>query len=197
MIYLLIVLISYIMGSISGAIIVSYSLFKEDIRSKGSGNAGSTNIFRNYGIKYAALAFIIDSLKGILTPLIAYYLDSQYGQYIAGVVVVIGHVWPIYYGFKGGKGMATSIGVNIYTDYRIAILQGIGFLIFNYTVKIVSVASLALTVLAFMYVLIVHNSNIPFVIMSLLNTIIVIYSHRENIKRLIEGKEKKTKRMDV
>ena len=197
MIYLLIVLISYIMGSISGAIIVSYSLFKEDIRSKGSGNAGSTNIFRNYGIKYAALAFIIDSLKGILAPLIAYYLDSQYGQYIAGVVVVIGHVWPIYYGFKGGKGMATSIGVNIYTDYRIAILQGIGFLIFNYTVKIVSVASLALTVLAFIYVLIVHNSNIPFVIMSLLNTIIVIYSHRENIKRLIEGKEKKTKRMDV
>ncbi|MFM1581645.1 glycerol-3-phosphate acyltransferase, partial [Helcococcus bovis] len=139
MIYLLIVLISYMMGSISGAIIVSYSLFKEDIRLKGSGNAGSTNVFRNYGIKYAALAFIIDSLKGILAPLIAYYLDSQYGQYIAGVVVVIGHVWPIYYGFKGGKGMATSIGVNIYTDYRIAILQGIGFLIFNYTVKIVSV----------------------------------------------------------
>ncbi|MFM1524439.1 MULTISPECIES: glycerol-3-phosphate 1-O-acyltransferase PlsY [Helcococcus] len=197
MIYLLIVLISYMMGSISGAIIVSYSLFKEDIRLKGSGNAGSTNVFRNYGIKYAALAFIIDSLKGILAPLIAYYLDSQYGQYIAGVVVVIGHVWPIYYGFKGGKGMATSIGVNIYTDYRIAILQGIGFLIFNYTVKIVSVASLALTILAFVYVLIVHNTNIAFVIMSLLNTIIVIYSHRENIKRLIEGKEKKIKRMDV
>ncbi|MFM1538929.1 glycerol-3-phosphate 1-O-acyltransferase PlsY [Helcococcus bovis] len=197
MIYLLIVLISYMMGSISGAIIVSYSLFKEDIRLKGSGNAGSTNVFRNYGIKYAALAFIIDSLKGILAPLIAYYLDSQYGQYIAGVVVVIGHVWPIYYGFKGGKGMATSIGVNIYTDYRIAILQGIGFLIFNYTVKIVSVASLALTILAFVYVLIVHNTNIAFVIMSLLNTIIVIYSHRENIKRLIKGKEKKIKRMDV
>lgn len=132
-------------------------------------------------------------MKGILAPLIAYYLDSQYGQYIAGVVVVIGHVWPIYYGFKGGKGMATSIGVNIYTDYRIAILQGIGFLIFNYTVKIVSVASLVLTILAFVYVLIVHNTNIAFVIMSLLNTIIVIYSHRENIKRLIEGKEKNKK----
>lgn len=197
MIYLLIILISYFIGSISGAIIISYSLFKEDIRLKGSGNAGSTNIFRNYGIKYAALAFVIDSIKGIIAPFIAYYLDPQYGQYIAGVFVVIGHVWPIYYAFKGGKGMATSIGVNLYTDYKIAILQAVGFLIFNYTIKIVSVASLALTVLAFIYVLIIHNSNISFVVMSLLNTIIVIYSHRENIKRLIEGKEKKTKRMDV
>lgn len=197
MIYLLIILISYIIGSVSGAIIISYTHFNEDIRTKGSGNAGSTNIFRNYGMKYATMAFIIDSLKGFLAPFIAYYLEPQYGQYIAGVVVVIGHVWPIYYAFKGGKGMATSIGVNLYKDYKIAILQAIGFLIFNYTVKIVSVASLALTILAFVYVLIVHNTNIAFVIMSLLNTIIVIYSHRENIKRLIEGKEKKTKRMDV
>lgn len=195
MIYVLIFILSYLLGSISGSIFVSKYIFKEDIRSMGSGNAGTTNVFRAYGMKYAVIAFLIDFLKGIIAPLLSYFIDSQYGIYVAGCAVVMGHVWPIFHSFKGGKGMATSVAVYAYHNPIIALLQCIGFLLIIFVFKTVSIASIFLTIGALIYVIIIHNNNIPFIIMTLINTIVVIYSHRSNIKRLIDGTEKQTKRL--
>lgn len=196
MIYVIVFLISYLLGSISGSLFVSNVIFKQDIRTMGSGNAGTTNIYRAYGIKYAVLSFAIDIGKGLLASFIGYHLNNQYGVYIAGTAVVIGHVWPIFHKFKGGKGMATSISVFAFHDYKIVIMMGLLFLFFIKTVKIVSLASIILTVTALIYVVLFHSHNTPFIIMTIINSIIVIYSHRSNIKRLIEGTENKIKRMD-
>lgn len=196
MIYVIVFLISYLLGSISGSLFVSNVIFKQDIRTMGSGNAGTTNIYRAYGMKYAVLSFAIDIGKGLLASFIGYHLNNQYGAYIAGTAVVIGHVWTIFHKFKGGKGMATSISVFAFHDYKIVIMMGLLFLFFIKTVKIVSLASIILTVTALIYVVLFHSHNTPFIIMTLINSIIVIYSHRSNIKRLIEGTENKIKRMD-
>ncbi|MFL8888171.1 glycerol-3-phosphate 1-O-acyltransferase PlsY [Helcococcus kunzii] len=196
MIYVIVFLISYLLGSISGSLFVSNVIFKQDIRTMGSGNAGTTNIYRAYGMKYAVLSFAIDIGKGLLASFIGYHLNNQYGAYIAGTAVVIGHVWPIFHKFKGGKGMATSISVFAFHDYKIVIMMGLFFLFFIKTVKIVSLASIILTVTALIYVVLFHSHNTPFIIMTIINSIIVIYSHRSNIKRLIEGTENKIKRMD-
>lgn len=196
MIYVIVFLISYLLGSISGSLFVSNVIFKQDIRTMGSGNAGTTNIYRAYGMKYAVLSFAIDIGKGLLASFIGYHLNNQYGVYIAGTAVVIGHVWPIFHKFKGGKGMATSISVFAFHDYKIVIMMGLLFLFFIKTVKIVSLASIILTVTALIYVVLFHSHNTPFIIMTIINSIIVIYSHRSNIKRLIEGTENKIKRMD-
>lgn len=196
MIYVLVFLISYLLGSISGSLFVSNVIFKQDIRTMGSGNAGTTNIYRAYGMKYAVLSFAIDIGKGLLASFIGYHLNNQYGAYIAGTAVVIGHVWPIFHKFKGGKGMATSISVFAFHDYKIVIMMGLLFLFFIKTVKIVSLASIILTVTALIYVVLFYSHNTPFIIMTIINSIIVIYSHRSNIKRLIEGTENKIKRMD-
>lgn len=196
---ILILIFVYLLGSISGSIIVSKNFFKEDIRLKGSGNAGTTNAFRAYGVKYAALAMSIDFIKTILAMLIADKVGlaigaSEFTKYISGVVVVIGHIWPIYYNFKGGKGVACSIMVNLYLSPIIVIIQLIEFFTLNYILRIMSITSLILTYSAVIYQFI-KNDNLPLLIMLIINAIIITYSHRENIKRLFEGKENKIERL--
>ncbi len=196
---ILILIFVYLLGSISGSIIVSKNFFKEDIRLKGSGNAGTTNAFRAYGVKYAALAMSIDFIKTILAMLIADKVGlaigaSEFTKYISGVVVVIGHIWPIYYNFKGGKGVACSIMVNLYLSPIIVIIQLIEFFTLNYILRIMSITSLILTYSAVIYQFI-KNDNLPLLIMLIINAIIITYSHRENVKRLFEGKENKIERL--
>lgn len=196
---ILILIFVYLLGSISGSIIISKNFFREDIRLKGSGNAGTTNAFRAYGVKYAALAMIIDFIKTILAMLIADKVGlavgaSEFTKYISGVVVVIGHIWPIYYNFKGGKGVACSIMVNLYLSPIIVIIQLIEFFTLNYIFRIMSLTSLILTYSAVIYQFI-KNNNLPMLIMLIVNAIIITYSHRENIKRLFKGKENKIERL--
>ena len=196
---ILILVFVYLLGSISGSIIISKNFFREDIRLKGSGNAGTTNAFRAYGVKYAALAMSIDFIKTILAMLIADKVGlavgaSEFTKYISGVVVVIGHIWPIYYNFKGGKGVACSIMVNLYLSPIIVIIQLIEFFTLNYIFRIMSLTSLILTYSAVIYQFI-KNDNLPMLIMLIVNAIIITYSHRENVKRLFEGKENKIERL--
>ncbi|MGY3775931.1 glycerol-3-phosphate 1-O-acyltransferase PlsY [Helcococcus sueciensis] len=196
---ILILIFVYLLGSISGSIIISKNFFREDIRLKGSGNAGTTNAFRAYGVKYAALAMSIDFIKTILAMLIADKVGlavgaSEFTKYISGVVVVIGHIWPIYYNFKGGKGVACSIMVNLYLSPIIVIIQLIEFFTLNYIFRIMSLTSLILTYSAVIYQFI-KNNNLPMLIMLIVNAIIITYSHRENVKRLFKGKENKIERL--
>lgn len=196
---ILILIVVYLLGSISGSIIISKNIFKEDIRSKGSGNAGTTNAFRAYGIKYAVISLSIDLIKTVLAMLIADKLGaaigaSEYTKYIAGVIIVIGHIFPIYYKFKGGKGVACTIMVNLYLSPVILVIQLVELVTLNYILKIMSITSLVLTYSAVFYQLI-KNDNLPFLIMLIVNAIIITYSHRSNIKRLIEGRENKIERL--
>ncbi len=196
---ILILIVVYLLGSISGSIIISKNFFKEDIRSKGSGNAGTTNAFRAYGIKYAVISLSIDLIKTVLAMLIADKLGaaigaSEYTKYIAGVIIVIGHIFPIYYKFKGGKGVACTIMVNLYLSPVILVIQLVELVTLNYILKIMSITSLVLTYSAVFYQLI-KDDNLPFLIMLIVNAIIITYSHRSNIKRLIEGRENKIERL--
>ena len=116
--YIIIAIIAYLIGSINFSILISKKKAGYDIRQKGSGNAGTTNMLRNLGKKYAAITLICDVLKGVVAIVIAIIVGNILGDtnkallvQIAGVAVVIGHTFPIFFGFKGGKGVATSLGI--------------------------------------------------------------------------------------
>ena len=100
--------VPYLLGSINFAIIISGKSYGDDVRSHGSGNAGMTNMLRTYGKKAAALTLLGDAFKAILAAIVGYYMMGMYGAYIAGFFCVLGHTFPIFFKFKGGKGVATS-----------------------------------------------------------------------------------------
>lgn len=187
--YVAIAIIAYLIGNITGSYIISMLAFAEDIRTKGSGNAGTTNMLRTYGLLPALITLFIDVLKGYLAVFVASKFNTEYGTYLAGFMVVVGHCWPIVLGFKGGKGMATSAGVMLFHVPPLMISALILFFLINFIGKIMSLTSLILVVYACIYVLILKSSNTSLIIMTFLLAIIVFYSHRSNIKRLQEGKE--------
>ena len=198
--------ISYLFGSINSAIIVSRALYKDDIRTHGSGNAGLTNILRTYGAKAAALTLVGDMLKAALAiGLASLFFGLSYKGgislseycYLAGLFAVLGHVYPVFYGFKGGKGVlvAATMTLILAPLHFLALL-----LIFAIIVGIsryvslgsVSVAAL-LPVSVCLYIPLVIGERLsPIIAISLIILgSFVIWCHRSNIKRLISGNEKK------
>lgn len=200
MIYSLIIslVLAYLLGSVNSAIIVSRLFGVGDIRKSGSGNAGATNTLRVVGKKAAVFVVLGDALKGIISVLCAgfvndviFKLDTSFSIYAAAVSVVLGHVFPLYFGFKGGKGIMTSIAVVFMLDFRIGLLLvalfAIILLLFNYV-------SLASCVCAFVYpflVLFMQKGNIAMLISACIMAIIAIVKHRSNIIRLLNGNESK------
>ena len=201
MIYSLIisVIISYLLGSVNTAIIVSKLLGQQDIRQKGSGNAGATNTLRVLGAKAAVMVVIGDALKGIIAVLISRFIaqlafgveDYKYCMYASSVAVVLGHVFPLYFGFKGGKGIMTSISVIFVLDWKIGIVLVLIFAVF---IALFNYVSLSSCVCAFCYpfiVLFLYRGNVYFFVSALVVAIIAICKHQANIKRLISGTESK------
>ena len=145
--YLIIILVSYFIGSISTSYIIAKKMMGVDIRTQGSGNAGSTNVLRALGKKAGILTFVGDLLKGVVAVLIAKVIatiahtDVATASYIAVVFVVIGHNWPIYLGFRGGKGVATSLGAMIAVKPVIALSCFAFFILIVYVTKYVSLGS--------------------------------------------------------
>jgi len=128
-VYILVGLVSYLIGSISFAIIFAKKFAGFDVRDKGSNNAGTTNVLRTVGKKAAALTLICDILKGVVAVLLAILAtriwevqDSEVLKYLAGFMAIVGHTFPIYYGFKGGKGVATSLGVLLVANTQIGLI---------------------------------------------------------------------------
>ena len=127
--YIIIAVIAYAIGSINFSVLISKKIAGFDVREKGSGNAGSTNVLRAVGIKAAVITLICDILKGIVAILIAVLIGNIVGNtdrallvQIAGILVVIGHTFPIFFQFKGGKGVATSLGVLLITNWKIGLI---------------------------------------------------------------------------
>ena len=195
LVYLIIIITAYLLGNISTSYIVAKRLAGVDIRTQGSGNAGSTNVLRTLGKKAGALTFIGDVLKGLIAVLIARFiayganLDDTTCAYLAVVAVVLGHNYPVFLGFKGGKGVATSLGSMLGMNPLVA-LSCLGFFIIIVAItKYVSLGSILGIGLSPIIMMINHNTK--GVLVTLFLAISVAITHRENIKRLLNGTERK------
>ncbi len=195
LVYLIIIITAYLLGNISTSYIVAKRLAGVDIRTQGSGNAGSTNVLRTLGKKAGALTFIGDVLKGLIAVLIARLiaygvnLDDTTCAYIAVVAVVLGHNYPVFLGFKGGKGVATSLGSMLGMNPLVALLCLGFFIIIVAITKYVSLGSMLGIGLSPVIMMINHNTK--GVLVTLFLTISVVITHKENIKRLLNGTERK------
>ena len=195
LVYLIIIITAYLLGNISTSYIVAKRLAGVDIRTQGSGNAGSTNVLRTLGKKAGALTFIGDVLKGLIAVLIARFiaygvnLDDTTCAYIAVVAVVLGHNYPVFLGFKGGKGVATSLGSMLGMNPLVALLCLGFFIIIVAITKYVSLGSILGIGLSPVIMMINHNTK--GVLVTLFLTISVVITHKENIKRLLNGTERK------
>ena len=201
--YIIIAIIAYLIGSINFSILISKKKAGYDIRQKGSGNAGTTNMLRNLGKKYAAITLICDVLKGVVAIGIAIIVGNILGDtnkallvQIAGVAVVIGHTFPIFFGFKGGKGVATSLGILLMTNWQLGLICLVFALVLMALTRVVSMGSIAAAILYPVLTLfvggghyIVESSGLGngYFIYSVILAIIVIFNHRENIKRILSG----------
>lgn len=186
------IIIAYILGNISGGMIFGKLLFNKDIRDYGSKNAGTTNVLRVFGIKAGALTFIVDLLKSILACFIGMKLLGLNGVLLAGIFVVIGHNWPIFLNFKGGKGIASSFGFIIFLDYEIAIVAIIMFITIVVLTKYISLGSMLTTtlVLPISYIFFGYR-NIYVLLTFLFLASLSIFRHKSNIIRLVNGNENK------
>ena len=198
-VYIIVSIIAYLLGSISFSIIISKKMAGFDVRDKGSKNAGSTNVLRTVGKKAAILTLIGDCLKGVVAILIAFIvgkiatdLDSALLVQLAGIFVVVGHTFPIFFKFKGGKGVATSLGVLLLTNWQIGLICLVFALVLMALTRFVSLGSVAAAVLfPVLTIFITNNYLVPgnYIIFGIVLAVLVIFNHRENIKRLFEGKE--------
>ena len=193
--YIIIIIITYLLGNISTSYIVAKRIAGFDIRTQGSGNAGSTNVLRTLGKKAGLMTFVGDLLKGVVAVLIAEIIakitgvDVLTAGYIGVVGVVCGHNWPAFLGFRGGKGVATSLGSMIAVNPIIALTCFGVFLVIVAITKYVSLGSVLSISMSPIFMLVLHNEK--GLLATLFLTLSVIFTHRENIKRLIKGTERK------
>lgn len=186
------IIISYLLGNISGGMIFGKLLFNKDIREYGSKNAGTTNALRVFGLKAGVLTFIVDLLKSILACFIGMKLLGLNGVLLSGIFVVLGHNWPIFLNFKGGKGIASSFGFIIFLDYKIAIVAILIFVTIVILSKYISLASMLATTLVLPISYIFFRYRNIYVLLTLLFLAsLSIYRHKSNIQRLINGNENK------
>lgn len=204
-IYIVMLLIAYVIGSINFSVIFSKKFAGFDVREKGSGNAGSTNMLRSVGKGAAALTLICDILKGVVAISIAIILENMFKDtnkellvQIAGIAVVIGHTFPIFFGFKGGKGVATSLGILLMSNWQIGLICLVFALILMILTRMVSLGSCAAAVLFPVLTLFINDNytvltegknGTTYFIYSLILAIIVLFNHRSNIKRILNGTE--------
>lgn len=191
--------IAYLLGSINTSIIVSKLIGADDIRSKGSGNAGATNTLRILGKKAAAFVVLGDGLKGVAAILFARFIekyifgipDSAYSEYAAAVFVMIGHVFPVFFGFKGGKGIMTSIAVIFMLDPRIGGILLAVFVAVVICSNHISLGSVVSAVCFPISVIFLHTGDKGFIFSSVIIAVIAVLKHKTNMVRLIHGEESK------
>ncbi len=191
---LVVVIAGYLLGSINFAIIISGRTYKDDIRQHGSKNAGMTNMMRTYGKKAAGLTLLGDALKAVVACLIGYAFFGQLGAYIAGMSCVFGHVFPVFYKFKGGKGVVTTaVTILMCNPFVFVILFALFVAILAMT-KYLSLASI-MSVLMYPFILngieVWLNGGCPYVLFALIIALLVVFKHKDNIKRLQNRTESK------
>ena len=197
--YVLVAIIAYALGSISFSVIFSRKFAGFDVREKGSKNAGTTNVLRTVGKKVAAITLLCDILKGVIAVLISMLvgyiwkeLDTQFLKYLAGFMAILGHTFPIFFEFRGGKGVATSLGVLLTIAPKIGLICLIFAVILMAITKMVSVGSILAAILfPILNIFIGKDNNFGTITISILIALLVIFNHRKNIQRIKDGNENK------
>ena len=185
------VFLPYLLGSVNPAILISTGIYHKDIRTCGSGNAGSTNMLRTFGKGAAAATFLCDLAKAGISVLLGAFLFGFQGAALAGFFVMFGHIFPIYYRFKGGKGVAClAMVVLLESPITLLILLAF-FVLIVFASRMVSFGSV-FSVILYPMILRAFAPEAPlYVAMAILSAIFVVFMHRENIKRIMAGKESK------
>ena len=193
----LICVLGYLMGGINGAILLSKLVEKDDVRRHGSGNAGFTNFFRNYGKRTSLLVILIDAAKAAASCLLGGWLLGKYGlrtegMLLGGLADTLGHDFPAFLGFRGGKGIVCGFAAALVTDWRVGLILLAVFALVYFLTHYVSLASV-LCALGFFVSFWLFYPGRPFVlILSGCLSALAIFLHRENIGRLVKGQERKT-----
>ena len=204
-IYIVMAIIAYAIGSINFSVLISRKMAGFDVREKGSGNAGTTNVSRTVGKKAAALTLLCDILKGVVSILIAIIIGKIAKDLspailveVAALAVVIGHTFPIFFEFRGGKGVATSLGVILLINWKIGLICLLFGVILIAITRMVSLGSISAAVLFAVLTVFIRDSYIAgiefefnFIIFGILLAAFVIFNHRSNLKRIISGTENK------
>ena len=200
---IIVAIIAYLIGSINFSVIFSKKMAGFDVREKGSGNAGTTNMLRSVGKKAAAITLICDILKGVVAILIAMFVawvfkveNASLLVQIAGIAVVLGHTFPIFFGFKGGKGVATALGILLMSNWQIGLICLVFGVVLIALTRMVSLGSCAAAVLFPVLTLFINEHYIvsqgsSYFVYSVILAVIVLFNHRSNIKRILSGKENK------
>lgn len=207
--FALVVLVSYLLGSLNFSIIFSKGVVKKDIRESGSGNAGATNMLRTYGKKFALLTMLGDIIKVAIAIIIAFLIFGSPVKYLfasptdptelqqimfykqfAGFFCVVGHIFPVFFKFKGGKGVAACTGMVIMVDWRIALILFVIFVIIVAISKWISLGSITIAIL-YPVLLYVFYKNTIVTLIALIFAVMVVVAHRQNIKRILNKTENK------
>jgi acyl phosphate:glycerol-3-phosphate acyltransferase len=197
---MMLVVLAYLLGSIPTSIWVSKAVFGIDIRQYGSGNPGATNTFRVLGSKWGAFVMISDISKGVIATslyiLIPFYLQNELARtnfmIILGLAAVLGHIFPIWADFKGGKGVATILGMALAIQPIVALICIIVFLITLFTTRFVSLSSMLASVVFMVLILFIFNEKeTSYRVFAIIVAFMVVVTHQKNIGRLLNGKENK------
>ena len=192
---LLILFLGYLFGSFPSGYLAGRIAKGIDIRSLGSGSTGATNVLRHIGKRAAITVFLIDVFKGVLSISLAkYFLLNDSWQVAIGISALIGHIWPVWLNWKGGKAVATGLGIFLGLSWQVGVATLGVFILMITLFRIVSLASItaALSLPLLMFISFQNsNTSLPFLVISLLAMALVFWRHRENIIRLIKGKEPK------
>lgn len=205
--YIIMAIIAYCIGSLNISIFISKKMGGFDLREKGSKSTGATNVLRTLGKKAAAITLLFDVAKGIVAIAISMIIgnivkgtNQELLLQTAGIAVVIGHTFPIFFGFKGGKGVATSLGILLMSNWKIGLICLVFALVLMVLTRMVSLGSCGAAILFPVLTLFINDSytvlneeksGSTYLIYSIILAIIVLYNHRSNIKRLLNGTENK------
>lgn len=205
--YIIMAIIAYCIGSLNISIFISKKMGGFDLREKGSNSTGATNVLRTLGKKAAAITLLFDILKGIVAIAISMIIgnivegtNKELLLQIAGIAAVIGHTFPIFFGFKGGKGVATSLGILLMSNWKIGLICLVFALVLMVLTRMVSLGSCGAAILFPVLTLFINDSytvltegkrGSTYLIYSVILAVIVLYNHRSNIQRLLNGTENK------
>ena len=197
---MMLVVLAYLLGSIPTSIWVSKAVFGIDIRDYGSGNPGATNTFRVLGSKWGTFVMIADITKGVIATslyiLIPFYLQNELARtnfmIILGLAAVLGHIFPIWADFKGGKGVATILGMALAIQPIVALICIVVFLITLFTTRFVSLSSMLASIVFMILILFIFKEKeTSYRVFAIIVALMVVVTHQKNIGRLLNGKENK------
>ena len=190
------VVAGYLLGNLNGAVFIS-RMFGDDVRTHGSGNAGLTNFIRSYGAGRALSVILIDAGKAVVACvlgglLLRGYCGFQMGSALGGAAVMLGHVFPVFLGFRGGKGILSGLFVALVTDYRIALLILAVFAVAYFVTWYVSLGSVLAAVAFGAGFAVLHYQEPVVMLCGIFMSLLAVFMHRQNIVRLVKGEERKT-----